>query len=64
MLDCSSTDTAVGLPEADSVVISSRGQNDWVTAHSALIYVHVGPVTNYRDTENNTSSLVPLITIL
>lgn len=33
-------DPAVGLPEADSVVVSSRGQNDRVAAHSSLVHIH------------------------
>lgn len=40
MLDCPGADPAVGLPEADSVVVSSRGQNDRVAAHRPLVHIH------------------------
>lgn len=40
MLDRPGADPAVGLPEADSVVVSSRGQNDRVAAHRPLIHIH------------------------
>lgn len=42
MLDCPGADPAVGLPEADSVVVSSRGEDDRVAAHSPLIHIHAG----------------------
>lgn len=40
MLDGPGADPAVGLPEPDSVVITSRGQNDWVAAHRPLVHIH------------------------
>lgn len=40
MLDRPGADPAVGLPEADSVVVSSRGQNDRVAAHRPLVHIH------------------------
>lgn len=40
MLDCPGADPAVGLPEADSVVVSSRGQDDRVAAHRPLVHIH------------------------
>lgn len=40
MLDCPGADAAVGLPEADSMVVSSSGQNDRVAAHRPLVHIH------------------------
>lgn len=40
MLDRPGADPAVGLPESDRVVVSSRGQNDRVAAHRPLVHIH------------------------
>lgn len=42
MLDRSGADSTVGLPEADCVVVSGRGQNNRVAAHRSLVHVHAG----------------------
>lgn len=43
MLDCPGADAAVRLPEADSMVVTSRGQNDRVAAHRPLVHIHTCP---------------------
>lgn len=40
VLDCPGADPAVGLPEADSVVIPRRGQDDRVATHRPLVHIH------------------------
>lgn len=40
MLDRPGADAAVGLPKADGVVVSGRGQNNRVAAHRPLVHVH------------------------
>lgn len=40
VLDRPGADPAVGLPKADGVVVSGRGQNNRVAAHRPLVHVH------------------------
>lgn len=52
MLHRPGADPAVGLPEADSVVVSRRGQDDRVAAHRPLVHIHASllAVTARSDT--------------
>lgn len=44
VLDRPGADSTVGLPEADCVVVTGRGQNNRVAAHRPLIHVHAWTV--------------------
>lgn len=44
VLDRPGADSTVGLPEADGMVVSGRGQNNRVAAHRSLVHVHAWTV--------------------
>lgn len=60
MLHRPGADPAVGLPEPDCVIVSSRGQDNRVAAHRALVDIHASPLVchGYKQHQNPSVHLV------